>query len=551
MSNVIVPSLLALRRHPLLWPGLGLLTAGATALAVRATDDVPDSLPLHLCLWLIAGGLWLLALWVGAAAGPTDPKGPAHSRPRWDLFWLLAIAFLLRLPGWLTPPRHSDDYYRYLWDGAVQRAGLNPYLGPPGDPIYAPVRAKAGVEEGIFRHINNPELPTIYPPAAQLALRLGSVVGAHLPHIPEAAGTALAGWKIVVASADLLALWVLVLLCRGAKNPLRGAAAWGWAPACGIELAQDGHIDGIGVLFLLLSLLAVQRGRKGPRNSEGDFREWHWPAAFLSGAFLGVAILVKPIAAAALPPLLLQGFIPGAKPAAWTTQRRRLGPALCLGLGIFAAALLCTLPYAGAGRRIAGSLGEYGRRWRGNDGAFAVLQRGAEVAVKHLYRPPYWRIWRQPRLARLITGRDRDSVWPDELSGFLARAAALVLLAACALWAARARLPPARFCLAVLGAYLLLTPALHPWYVLWALALCPLWPGRAAPWLLLTSLVPLGYVPLAAYLHAQAQHPTPWLDPCWNRVVEHGACIGMLLFQSHASRKGKQRARADLGPPIL
>ena len=69
----------------------------------------------------------------------------------------------MRLMVMLSPPFLSSDLYRYVWDGRVQAAGINPYLYIPADPALAGLRDTA-----IFPHINRADYaPTIYPPVAQ------------------------------------------------------------------------------------------------------------------------------------------------------------------------------------------------------------------------------------------------------------------------------------------------------------------------------------------------------------------------------------------------
>ena len=284
---------------------------------------------------------------------------------------------------------------------------------------------------------------------------------------------------MLVALADL---GLVVLLLLQLDDPRR-AVAWAWCPLAAIELGLDGHVDGIGVLFMMGALALAARGRRG------------W-----AGALLGAAAAVK---------LLGLGLVPGLR------SRRALA-------AFAVVALLVTLPFAAAGPRLAGSLGEYGRRWRGNDGAFALLYLGAERLVEHTrYRARVedkgspW--------PRLVTGRDRDTIFPDEAANFAARAAAglLLLLAAAVAWVRRA--PPEKFAEVVLGGFLLLTPTLHPWYVLWVVPLLAL--GASAAWLALAALAPLGYEPLGRWLLGG-----PWQDPVWTRALEHGLTIGLLLL---------------------
>src|SRR5580700_11985196 len=100
-----------------------------------------------ICLLLVAlAGLVLLVV--------RPSLNPAHVRPLplialgWIAF--LAAAFLLRkvpvrlaaalillggiaiqLAAVSAPPQGSDDLYRYIWDGRVQAAGIDPYAYSP------------------------------------------------------------------------------------------------------------------------------------------------------------------------------------------------------------------------------------------------------------------------------------------------------------------------------------------------------------------------------------------------------------------------------------
>ena len=46
--------------------------------------------------------------------------------------WIWAVAIGLRVVVLPSEPSLTDDFWRYLWDGHVQRAGMNPYLFAPG-----------------------------------------------------------------------------------------------------------------------------------------------------------------------------------------------------------------------------------------------------------------------------------------------------------------------------------------------------------------------------------------------------------------------------------
>src|SRR6202000_740774 len=45
--------------------------------------------------------------------------------------WLIVIAgIVFQAIGFSAPPAHSTDLYRYMWDGQVQAAGIDPDLYP-------------------------------------------------------------------------------------------------------------------------------------------------------------------------------------------------------------------------------------------------------------------------------------------------------------------------------------------------------------------------------------------------------------------------------------
>ncbi len=83
----------------------------------------------------------------------------------------LVLAALCRIPFLLSPPGPDDDIHRYLWDGRLQRLGYNPYLVVPSDPSFR------GLHIPETRSLNNPDLPSPYPPGAQIFFR--AVTGIH------------------------------------------------------------------------------------------------------------------------------------------------------------------------------------------------------------------------------------------------------------------------------------------------------------------------------------------------------------------------------------
>ena len=223
--------------------------------------------------------------------------------------WVVAaVAVVVRVGLVWVPPFMSSDVYRYVWDGHVQVAGINPYLYVPGDPALA--RLRDGV---VFPNINRSDYArTIYPPAAELLfLAAGgvdySVVATKLALLLVEAAGMLAVWRVLVA-AGLPPARLLIY----AWNPM---AIWGGA--------ADGHVDAAVAGVLGLALLARAQGRQA-----------------VTGGVLAGAILMK--------------FLPVVvAPALW----RRFGWRLPVVCAVVMAGLYGC--YLGAGWRVLGFLPAY------------------------------------------------------------------------------------------------------------------------------------------------------------------------------------------------
>src|SRR5438128_3444001 len=114
----------------------GLLLAGAAGgLAAQFNGD----LPAFVIVALAQGAVWAVA----AAIVLRSPDRPPV------LALILGTAVLLRLIALAAPVFLSDDINRYIWDGRVQAAGINPYRFIPTDPELARLR-----DPLIFPNIN-------------------------------------------------------------------------------------------------------------------------------------------------------------------------------------------------------------------------------------------------------------------------------------------------------------------------------------------------------------------------------------------------------------
>jgi hypothetical protein len=162
-----------------------------------------------------------------------------------SLWLVLGFAILYRALFLLAPPSLSDDIYRYVWDGRVQQAGLNPYLYPPASDDLAALRDEN------HSLINHPTVRTVYPPLSQLLFRWGVALD------PSIAMQRFLFVLFDLGTTVLLGLW----LRRLGRSPL-GAVVYAWNPLAVIEFASSGHNDSLMIFFLVLTLFLISEGKK-------------------------------------------------------------------------------------------------------------------------------------------------------------------------------------------------------------------------------------------------------------------------------------------------
>jgi alpha-1,6-mannosyltransferase len=223
-----------------------------------------------------------------------------------------------------VPPGADDDIHRYVWDARLQRLGYNPYLVVPSDP------AMKGLHTPETRSLNNPDLPSPYPPGAQLFFRA-------VTRIHESAFAL----KVAFVFCEVLIVLLLLDVLRSRGDRAHLVLAFAWNPLLAIEVAGSGHIDILGALLLVISAAALAR-------------RWRATAAVA----LGLAIAVK-----FLPIVLV--------PLYWKRVRIREA---ALGAAVVA---LLYVPFLDHGRIPIGSLSTYVHSFRFNGPVFEVLDRFA------------------------------------------------------------------------------------------------------------------------------------------------------------------------------
>ncbi len=165
---------------------------------------------------------------------------------RWTLRIVLAVALATRLVGIFAPAFLSSDVYRYVWDGKVQAAGINPYRYIPADPHLKFLR-----DAQIYPNINRKDYAhTIYPPGAQIVF-----LGVTRISATEA------GMKTAMVGFEVLAVWALLGILKFFGRRREEILLYAWHPLCVWGIGSSGHVDAVVIGLVSVGALALLRGK--------------------------------------------------------------------------------------------------------------------------------------------------------------------------------------------------------------------------------------------------------------------------------------------------
>ena len=215
------------RTHLFFLLGCGLLLAVLTGIGLRQQQQ--DRIDAFVLVALVQG-----AVFFAACALVWRNRGS-----RSIIILILGLAAAMRLMALFAPPYLSSDIYRYVWDGRVLAAGINPYRYIPTDPQLEYLR-----DPEIWPEINRSNYaPTIYPPMAQAIFFAATRFGETLTVMKAA---------MLVLEAAAIGLMLHLLVASG--QPGVRILIYAWHPLPVWEFAGSGHIDAAVVFFVTLAL---------------------------------------------------------------------------------------------------------------------------------------------------------------------------------------------------------------------------------------------------------------------------------------------------------
>jgi len=359
---------------------------------------------------------------------------------RW-LAYVFVVAAATRLLILGSDIKVEDDYFRYLWDGAVTANGLNPYAHSPQSLLSQPedltdndreeyVRLSHEAPE-ILSSINHSHLRTIYPPLAQ-----GFFATAHW-----LAPFKIIGLRLAYLILECILAVFLIRSLRSNNKSVLWMVAYLWNPLILFEIHYRCHYDLLValVIFAFIYFLVMKRFK-------------------LSATMLSLAVGGK------LWPILLAPFLL----SACKRSRKILLSVLFILIAMVSVQMI---PYKVTLNRYddSGAL-QYSKEWEANTLAYLPLKKLYRGIKDHFGY--YW--------DERIPARGTVVLIPLLLSVLLARRQYLEMNAICQ-----------NMCWVVL-VMLLLSPTVYAWYYV---VMIPLFLYAPSPvFLVWTVLFPITYL---------------------------------------------------------
>jgi len=265
-------------------------------------------------------------------------------------YLLLCIGVVGRLIFFPQIPVLSDDIYRFIWDGLLQRDGIPLLAGTP-ETLMANGTTQGGQYEYLLAAMNSSGYFTIYPPLLQWLFALATLL----------AGQSIVGFAVVLRTiflaGDILAAVLLrQLIPKGTSD---WGTSWWWFlnPLLIVEGTGNLHAEGLLVAALIGSWWLLTRMK-----------------TIQAGAIFALSVLIK------LTPLLLLPLI-----VFNLKGKERLSFLLPIVLLIPAAFLLC---FGADVHALSRSLGLYFQHFEFN-ASFYYLIRGIMTRIVG-YNPIQW-----------------------------------------------------------------------------------------------------------------------------------------------------------------
>ena len=392
----------------------------------KSIAEVQKPVLFLVAILVFSGAVYLFAIF----------KTPRTDLKKNQLIWVIGIGIILRVLMLFSAPILEDDYYRYLWDGAVTANGINPYeyspeevLGGTGIPTELSELAEESGE--IIHGINHPEVRTIYPPIAQAFFALSYWLDSW----------SLISWKLILIVFDLATLSLIFNALGILKLPSSYLIIYWWNPLLLKEIFNSAHLDVLVFPFVLSAIIMASQNRYIRSTVT---------------LIIGMGIKLWP---AFLLPILLRPII--SKPKEFLSA---------LVVAVISIGVLF-LPIYLSGLDNSSGFIAYGQSWQNNDSAFRILIYISELGLNLLGYETFHKF---------------------SVARFLVIALIAIWIAYTALGKTFKNEDLFKKSLLIIAFVFLISPTQFPWYYTWLIPFLAIKPRFSL--LLLTALLPMYYL---------------------------------------------------------
>lgn len=388
--------------------------------------EIDKPVLLLVALLVFAGAIFLFTIF----------KMPRANLAANQFVLVIAVGIVLRMLMLFTAPILEDDYFRYLWDGAVTANGINPYQYSPeqvlgGENVPMELTELAEESGDIIYGINHPSVRTIYPPVAQAFFAVSYWLDSW----------SLTTWKIILLVIDLATLSLIFNALVMLKLPSSFLIIYWWNPLLVKEIFNSGHLDVLVFPFVLSALILATQNK-------------YFRSSF--SLIIGLGIKLWP---AILLPIIIRPIL---------SKPKQLFSVLVLTAVSIS---ILFLPIYNSGLDSSSGFIAYGQSWQNNDSIFRILVYVSELSLEILGYETFHRY----RLARYIV---------------------VALLGLWILFVTFGRIfrnsDLFSKSLYIVAFAFLISPTQFPWYYTWLIPLLAIKPRFSL--LLLTALLPLYYL---------------------------------------------------------
>lgn len=167
---------------------------------------------------------------------------------RFNLWHGIAAAMFFRLIFLFATPALSNDYFRFVWDGRLLSAGLNPYLYLPEFFTQPEAQQVPGITQDLYAQLNSQAYYSVYPPVSQAVFWLAVKLS------PQSISGSIVVMRLVLLLAEAGSILLLWRLLRKMALPEKHVLLYALNPLVILELVGNLHFEALMIFFLLLAL---------------------------------------------------------------------------------------------------------------------------------------------------------------------------------------------------------------------------------------------------------------------------------------------------------